>query len=79
MAVLRYPQCKGKDFLVSNRHEVPWIGTIGMRGRLVHAYSGVGYKLVWDAIKTEIPNLKPKLRKILAELEGKDRLETDQR
>jgi uncharacterized protein with HEPN domain len=62
------------------RHpEIPWKRMSGMRDRLVHAYFGVDYKLVWDAIKTEIPNLRPQFRKILDELEGKDRPKTDQR
>jgi uncharacterized protein with HEPN domain len=51
----------------------------GMRDRLVHAHFGVDYNLVWDAIKTEIPNLKPKLQTILAELVGKNRSKTGQR
>jgi uncharacterized protein with HEPN domain len=41
----------------------------GMRDRLIHAYFGIDYTLVWDAIKIEIPDLKPKLQEILAELE----------
>jgi len=36
---------------------------------LIHVYFGVDYKLVWDAIKLEIPELKPRLEKILTELE----------
>jgi len=36
-----------------------------MRDRLIHAYFGIDYKLVWDAIKVEIPKLKPELEKIL--------------
>jgi uncharacterized protein with HEPN domain len=27
----------------------------GMRDRLIHAYFGIDYKLVWEAIKIEIP------------------------
>jgi uncharacterized protein with HEPN domain len=42
----------------------------GMRDRLIHAYFGIDYELVWDAIEIELTNLKPKLRAILAELEN---------
>ena len=35
----------------------------------VIAYFGVDYQLVWDAIKLEIPELKPRFQKILTELE----------
>ena len=43
----------------------------GMRDRLIHAYFGIDYKLVWEAIKIEIPKLKPQLQDILRELEEK--------
>lgn len=67
------------DALRSRHPEIPWKRMSGMRDRLVHAYFGIDYKLVWDAIKIEIPNLKPKLLKILAELESKGKLKADQR
>lgn len=51
--------------------DIPWKRMAGMRDRLIHAYFGVDYKLVWEAIKIEIPELKPKLQEILAELEKK--------
>ncbi len=41
----------------------------GMRDRLIHAYFGIDYNLVWAAIKNEIPKLKSKSRKVLSSLE----------
>ncbi|MGC8718480.1 MAG: DUF86 domain-containing protein [Thermodesulforhabdaceae bacterium] len=41
-----------------------------MRDRLIHGYFGIDYKLVWDAIKIDIPKLRPELQKVLKELEG---------
>ena len=49
--------------------DIQWKSMAGMRGRLIHAYFGIDYKLVWAAIKTEIPKLKPKLKKLLSSLE----------
>jgi len=34
---------------------------VGMRDRLIHGYFGIDYELVWDAIKVEIPRIKPEL------------------
>ncbi len=47
--------------------EIPWKSMFGMRDRLIHAYFGIDYELVWEAIKTEIPKLKPQLKEILKE------------
>lgn len=50
--------------------DIPWRRMAGMRDRLIHAYFGIDYKLVWDAIKIEIPKLKPEIIKVLEELEA---------
>lgn len=57
------------EFVKVKYPDVPWKRMAGMRDRLIHAYFGVDYQLVWDAIKLEIPELKPRLEKILTELE----------
>ncbi|MBI4162651.1 MAG: DUF86 domain-containing protein [Candidatus Aenigmarchaeota archaeon] len=49
--------------------DISWKAMIGMRDRLIHAYFGIDFKLVWLAIKKDIPEIKPKLQKILNELE----------
>ena len=55
---------------IKDKHkDVQWKSMAGMRDRLIHAYFGIDYNLVWAAIKTEIPKLKPKLEKMLSSLE----------
>ena len=57
------------DWFKEKHPEIVWKRMAGMRDRLIHAYFGIDYKLVWGAIKSEIPDLKSKLQEILAELE----------
>jgi len=59
------------DWMREKYPHIPWKRMAGMRDRLIHGYFGIDYKLVWDAIKVEIPRIKPELEKILKELEGK--------
>jgi uncharacterized protein with HEPN domain len=50
---------------VKQKHPaVPWKEMAGMRDRLIHAYFGVDYNLVWTTIKTRIPEAKQAIRKI---------------
>jgi uncharacterized protein with HEPN domain len=44
---------------------VPWKDMAGMRDRLIHAYSGVDFRLVWAAIHQRLPVLKENIRIML--------------
>ncbi|MEO0091988.1 MAG: DUF86 domain-containing protein [candidate division WOR-3 bacterium] len=44
---------------------VPWKEMAGMRDRLIHFYSGVDYKLVWDTIVNRIPQVKSLIKDII--------------
>ena len=37
--------------------EIPWSDMIGMRNRLIHEYSRINLKRVWDTIQNDIPRL----------------------
>lgn len=36
-----------------------------MRDRIIHGYDRVDLHIVWDVVKRDIPELKPKIQRIL--------------
>jgi uncharacterized protein with HEPN domain len=49
--------------------DIPWKGMAGMRDRIVHGYDNVDLQIVWDVVKRDIPQIKPKIELILADYE----------
>ncbi len=47
---------------------VPWKNMVGMRDRLIHAYSGVDYRLIWRTAKESLPAILPLLKQIKKEI-----------
>jgi len=46
--------------------EIPWAQIVGMRHRLIHAYSDVNTSVVWSTVVSDLPALVAKLEGILA-------------
>lgn len=70
-AYVRSPEIIGEatkqlpDTLREKYSAVDWRGIAGMRDRLVHAYFGIDYDIVWDVIADEVPLLDAVVKKIL--------------
>lgn len=45
--------------------DIEWRALSGMRDKLIHRYFGVDYELLWDVVINKIPDLKPKIEKII--------------
>jgi uncharacterized protein with HEPN domain len=50
--------------LTNSYPDIPWKAMAGMRDKLIHDYIGVDTEVVWETIKTDIPNLKSMLNEI---------------
>lgn len=44
---------------------IPWKQLYGMRNRIVHGYSGVDMRIVWDTIYEDLPQLKSEIEVFL--------------
>ena len=44
---------------------IPWKQLYGMRNRIVHGYSGVDMRIVWDTINDDLNPLKAEIEKYL--------------
>jgi uncharacterized protein with HEPN domain len=53
------------DFRAAHPH-IDWRGMAGMRDRLIHAYFGVDYELIWDVVVNRVPQLRADISKLIA-------------
>jgi uncharacterized protein with HEPN domain len=52
------------DFREKYSH-IEWRAMAGMRDRLIHAYLGVDYDIVWDVVTTKVPALQHEVERII--------------
>ena len=51
---------------VRNAHpDIDWRSVIAARNRVAHGYAGIDNDVIWDIVRTDIPELLPKLRRML--------------
>ncbi len=48
---------------------IPWGKMAQTRDKLIHAYFGIDIETIWKVAKDDLPPLKPKIQKVLKELE----------
>lgn len=49
--------------------ELPWSDMARMRDKIIHAYFGINYKIVWNVLRKRLPEIKPEIERILKDLE----------
>lgn len=52
------------EFRAEHAH-INWRAMAGTRDRLIHAYFGVDYGIVWDVARNILPELKTEVEKLL--------------
>ena len=50
-----------------NHPSIPWREMGDMRNKIIHDYFGVDFDIIWDVLKTDIPQLKIEVEKLLGE------------
>jgi uncharacterized protein with HEPN domain len=45
--------------------DIPWSDMIGMRNRLVHAYFGINYDIVWQTVTENLPYLLSQIQTVI--------------
>lgn len=47
--------------------DIPWKNMAGMRDRIIHGYDTVDLQIVWDVVKKDIPQIRPRIQQILVD------------
>ncbi len=56
-----------------NHPEIPWLDIYGMRNRIAHAYFFINLEVVWSVVTVRIPDLRPRLAKLLESMNSESR------
>jgi len=53
------------DGFKTKHPQIPWTKMAAMRDKLIHGYFGVNLNLVWETARTNIPEIKKQLKKLV--------------
>lgn len=53
--------------------DLPWKQMARMRDKLSHEYFGIRYDIVWKVIKKRLPEIKPRIERILKDMEAEQK------
>lgn len=53
------------DFWEKYKDELPLALAVSTRNRMIHQYDDIDLKIVWNTIKSDLPKLKTKIKKIV--------------
>lgn len=51
--------------LRDKHNDIPWKYLARIRDKIAHFYFGIDYEIVWDVITRSLPELKPKIERII--------------
>ncbi len=46
--------------------DIPWREIIAMRNRIIHGYDAVDFDILWAVIRQDLPDLIPRLERLLS-------------
>ena len=52
-------------------NQVPWKQMAGIRDKVIHGYGYIKLGVLWDAVKLDVPVLKPMIKELLGEFGDK--------
>jgi uncharacterized protein with HEPN domain len=64
------------SWFTDQHREVPWRSMRGMRNRIAHGYFDINLEVVWETVRTALPELLAKLPGILLDANGAERGDT---
>lgn len=51
---------------IKNRYpQIPWKEMAAIRDKIIHGYSYIKLEILWDAVRLDLPVLKPLITKVL--------------